>query len=783
MANKAKRGQHQPSRRVPSLTTRHPDLPGPTPEQLAAAVKATKEHQIAPEWDATALEPFHTWLSALGDPFAEAYLETFPRPGSAGEPIQAESGDGDRLRALAPDAVVRFIAGQETCLATLIAAIENVDPAPLLAGMMFLTRTERWGQHYEPHAEPRSLDLELVAAIVSGLTYDQRRPATVADLRAVCHTARELSYWAQAVALAHGDAAELDARAAMRRELLQRWLTWRGSALPNHARALARTLASRMDSASKSLGFSARDLFEFTTALERRWEQLLTPCADAFWAFARSVAREEPAQLGSASPRFQEAFMTAAMLMLPSVLSVPAQGGSILGDAQKANEQAIIGALGMRPGTGQPVKKVLTDPPQRSRPFLLLPQPLETADDNPAELALLVNPGALSTEAHLTVEALMSRTFPKWPAMRAQAVDDHTAEIIRAALPGARVYTNLYIDGPAGPEMDGLVVYEDIVIVIEGKGAPLKIAARRGSIDRLVGQLHNLVAEGYRQLERDRAYVLDGRPARFYNKAGDCVCTINGADVRRCYQLMPTLDGFADLGAALPRLADLQVLPPTANPWIVGLTDLQVVADVLDRPAHFVAYMDFRLRWANESRLVTVDERELLNLFLYQVDLPGRLAQLDGNGLLMHAANQAIYDDWYAGLLGLGPIAPKPRIRATKRVRRFVDELARLRPNGWLASASSALQLPLADALAIDRGEVELAARARREGLLVGGDQNTAVVVRSGDETWPPINEDVDVRNAFEIAPLVCVFRQHGARITLEDVRYSADHDRHVTAR
>jgi hypothetical protein len=46
--------------------------------------------------------------------------------------------------------------------------------------------------------------------------------------------------------------------------------------------------------------------------------------------------------------------------------------------------------------------------------------------------------------------------------------------LIQRALPGSQAVTNVYIEGPAGlEEVDGVVVFEDVVIVIEGKGASL----------------------------------------------------------------------------------------------------------------------------------------------------------------------------------------------------------------------------------------------------------------------------------------------------------------------
>ncbi|MEY9862965.1 hypothetical protein ABH935_008613 [Catenulispora sp. GAS73] len=52
----------------------------------------------------------------------------------------------------------------------------------------------------------------------------------------------------------------------------------------------------------------------------------------------------------------------------------------------------------------------------------------------------------------------------------------------------------------------------------------------------------------------------------FYNSAGECVLVIDGSSVRRCCQLVPTLDGLGDFGTALPRLIELGILPQDASP-------------------------------------------------------------------------------------------------------------------------------------------------------------------------------------------------------------------------
>lgn len=711
------------------------------------------------------------------------YLDSFSEFGQSTGLLEIEDDRYEQLQTLAVEAAPRYQAAQDTALQHLVEVVQGVDPVPLLCGMILLTRLEVWGTYYEPHSVSLSLDLELVAAIISGLPSAQRRSATAEDLRAVSDAAREVRWWARAVGLAHSHAEERSAEAFTRRDLLGRWFVWRGHAYPPHAKAVARALTRHLNNSAVRFGFAMDDLLDLANALDRQWEQRISAAMDNAWDEARQATGESPTSLGHGTDSFIQNFLTATMKLLPWALCTPLNGQNhLLDDNRHARENTILERFGLRPGGSNPVSSVLIDPPQRSSPFLLLPAPLGSQPfPDGSEVALLVNPAALSTDLHLTVESAMASQFPKWPAARARAVDEHAVELLHKALPGSRAFPNVYIDGPTGrEEIDGIVIYEDIALVIEGKGAPLKLAARRGSIERLVNQLNVLVTEGYRQLQRDRAYVLAGRPARFFDGTGRCVLEIDGSTVRRCYQVMPTLDGLADFGTSLPRLVELGVLPAGATPWIIGLTNLHIVTDILNRPAELVAYLDFRTRWAVEPRLFTIDELEMLALFLYQVDLPARLAEVPSGGLLAHAPNQPMYDDWYAGLSGAGPVVAKPHIKCTKRIRHFVDELYRAKPPGWLASASAALQLPYTVAAALDELEPSLALEAQRDGGTIHSNGFATYVVIGQDEPWQESIDEIDALDLLTNTPLVCLLRQRGSRLQLKDVRLTKKYDGNI---
>lgn len=767
-----RRRKRQPSRRPVFQVNRDPSLPGPTPGQVAEAAKTLRERGSAPEWDLVALEPFFQWCTAKHDPFLDAYMRSVRKPDASGV-IEPDEELEDEVESLARGAVERFEVAQRGALKDLADAVAGVDPVPILAGMIFLTRMRTWGSYYEPHSVPASIDLELVAAMVASGA-GSRRAATVEDLRRIAAAAQSVRWWAHALGAACRRADDESVESVVRNRQLSRWLVMRGSAFPEHAQAVAREL-DRRELLRARFGFSVEDIIELREDIDVQWEMRITPAIEEAWMQASRISGETPGGTSEASEAHYTAFVEAAMRTLPAALCIsldreePTRSGS-------RRRSAAIRRLSLRPGETDPVTSVLVDLPQRAKPFLILPPPLDDPRFEGNETAVLVHPGALTTELHLTVDALHSPPSESWSLTRANAVDRHTIALLEKVLPGARGLHNVFIETEAGlVEVDGVLVFNDIILVVEGKGAPLKTAAKRGGVDKLVGQLRELVTVGYDQLERDTNYVLSGRPARFFDEHGRCLLEVDGSTVRRCYQLMPTLDGLDNFGTSLPRLVDLGVLPEVATPWIVGLTYLHVVVDILTRPAEFIGYLEFRTRWVQERRLVTIDELELLNHYLNQVDLYGHIARLPGDGIVTAAPNQVLYDNWYAGKSGQGPVVSKPRVNMTTRIRRFVDERERLKPPGWLASTTAALQVPRSTAIELDELEHSIALRVQREGGDLGTVGNVAFLAIGQGDDWSSVLQEVAPLGGLDEVQLVCLLRQRGNRLVLDDVRTTAD--------
>lgn len=740
-------------------------------------IEQTRETQWT---DLMHADPFRQWFVELDDPFARVYAELLPDLDRLGGVFETDLDCRSALQALAPAAIIRFQDAQRKALQELTQTIRDVDPLPLICGLMLLTKIRPWGTYYEPHSVPVDLDLELVTGIIASCSTVDLRPANVDDLKAVASAMLSVRRWAHAVNTAYSFAGDGDPKATLRDELLTRWLIWRGMAYTPHARAVAKSLAAEYESVMfAKAGFRLEDLVDVADAIHAQWERRISATLEAAWEYASSRTSENPEHVHAGSENFQDRWYEEAMRLLPNALAVPMDGlPHLLNDSRVDREVAVLRALGVRPGDCPAVESVLVDPPQRTRPFLLLPtQTMIEGNDGRGEVALLVNPGGLTADFHLTTESFMSRLLAakadRWRAARARAVDRHATSLIHRALPGSSAFSNVFIDGPDGrEEVDGIVVFDDIVILIEGKGAPLNLKARRGSVDKLLSQFRELITHGWRQLERDRAFVLGGRPAKFYTEAGNCVLEINRDEIRRCYKLLPCLDGFVNAGTVIHQLVDLDILPADAYAWILSLTDLHIVLDILRRPAELVGYMEFRERWTRDRRLRLLDEIEVLDLYRHQLNVAGLLAKVPDGGRAMFPPSQATYDRWYHGQAGLGPVVDRPKVLMHPRMRRFVDELQRTRPDGWLASATAAMQVPREVLRVLGEAERGLADQARQDGFsaIATDEGEYTLMVRAQGRFWSELLNLEDVRSLFTSEGIKLLLRQRGSRLHLEQV-------------
>ncbi|MFG1846344.1 GatB/YqeY domain-containing protein [Micromonospora carbonacea] len=239
---------------------------------------------------------------------------------------------------------------------------------------------------------------------------------------------------------------------------------------------------------------------------------------------------------------------------------------------------------------------------------------------------LLALPHRLATDFSALFDTAMAREYgEKYFAVRAAEVEDSSLEAIKLLTPGCRfVSAARYVSADKGVEgeVDGIVLWEDICFVLEGKGGYLSTAARKGSTEAVIADLKQTVSEGYFQAARLLG-ILDREGSVKLTRENSTSLTIAAKEIRKAYILLPTADDFGQVATRLGILWGAGLLPSSATPLIISIQDLLLVMEVLQTAENFVAYLDFREEVLLNNWIDIVDELEMLGTFVGGMDVVG----------------------------------------------------------------------------------------------------------------------------------------------------------------
>lgn len=289
---------------------------------------------------------------------------------------------------------------------------------------------------------------------------------------------------------------------------------------------------------------------------------------------------------------------------------------------------------------------------------------------------------------------------------RGDWVEKAAIDLLEKALLGGRVFRafNYFVPDPraAVPQVepreftkrvegDGLIVIDDIALIVEVKSVALTAEARGGVVRRLRGKLRDIVTNAANQAARLRERIITDKRIRL-----DDDQWIDVSGVREIHTVAVGLEDLSGVTTATPALIAAGVLKQENIPWTVSLHDLRIVCEILDRPSELVLYLRRRTQPETTWKYRAVDELDLFLLFLkgafYFEPDPRQLAEalpwsaLPSTGDMRRYTNQhpqlvssqtRPLDDWYEAKRGPDArTADKPRFVGDQRLLRLVDMIA-----------------------------------------------------------------------------------------------------------
>lgn len=608
-----------------------------------------------------------------------------------GDRLHTGSGltDDERceLIRLAPEAERTYRQEQAESLVELRSLLGSADPLRTIALSSYFQVFSTPGHYFEPAAHSS----EAIVEIIAGLLLTQPAPPDgtapssdlISEATALARSILDLAVDAN-IAAAAGD----DPAAALRSTALIHWLHVRGDAYEEHARQLTHRIFDPLDQQMvATFGFTIHEFYEIADAamalLVDRVNESGRRMADKLYEIGFTPGVWDEAALEVVERSIAE--LADALVFRADDLrrdAVPA-----------ATAENVIKRLSV--GVGTLERRVYSSPFERSP---LTRTPFVSHNERYA----LPVPGHLVRSPHELFEHALLARYPKFTKHRADMLDELCVELIASSLPGSDAATNAFYtfdngDGVERFETDGIVVFENYCLVVEGKaGGRLSDAALRGDMTRLGRDLGKGLESAWKQCARVQRYLESANQVTFDTEAGDRLLEIDMSSIDQIVHITPMLHSLGVYAHQIPALQRANLFAANnTSPWPVLVTDLMVIHELTATPAEFLHYLRWRSALPIGDGVVATDELDIFGSYLF-----GEVGRSDipPNAVLAFANSTSDFDDYYSGKRGDTDPVQAPRRVLGDFLETHLLDLAERRPRKWLSQSFTVLDLSLAEA-------------------------------------------------------------------------------------
>jgi hypothetical protein len=636
-------------------------------------------------------------LARRPDRFSQLLAKSFADE-RAGQHLITRSGltpeEHEELSTLREPAHLEFREELVAATAALRDLLGQGDPFYSVAWVQATNLMTTWGGYYEPTDHGGENRVELVASLIAS-----QPPSNVVEplpdgaMQEVHDEIKHIVDLLYLVNLTHRRDGDRDID-ALRFTGAMHWMGIRGSSFGDHGRELAEAVFSPFDQwMLETYGFAVADVVDVGDAAAARWMQSVNDLlrragefADSVGAFLGDQRRLPPEVRRTVSTpedrtnaigrAFIDVFSSGVREAMTFTLdALCAQRPEL--DRDRA--AAVLRELSIEVGSVDPSAYTgLFDPsPLVERPFL-----------QQGDRYMLPVPGMLLRDVFTVLNARLMRGRPGYSKSRAKTLDALAVGWLASMLPGAVTYTNLHY---GNGELDGLVLFEDMAFVVEGKGSAISFQARRGDMKRLVNEIRESVEEAMKQGLRARDYILAPGESIFFDDRGEEILRLAEGTVREVQIVNPTIHELAGHAPQLARFRSRGLFRDGELPWSVYINDLRVIAETCENAAVFLHYLVWRARLPLGEQVIVADELDLWGTYL----LAARFPPLDRSGFHHIGNSTTDFDAYYDGLMGRGPRREAPRKLLEDPARSFVARMANERPPGWRQAAGVLLDLSI----------------------------------------------------------------------------------------
>ncbi len=327
---------------------------------------------------------------------------------------------------------------------------------------------------------------------------------------------------------------------------------------------------------------------------------------------------------------------------------------------------------------------------------------------------------------HVVREAVESRLkgTPDWQQYqdwRGRFLEGEALRLLSGMLGSAQVHGGLKYFAPdpktgeaSGPpehysrecEADGLLIADDIALIIEAKAGNLQMRSRSGDARVLKQNLERLIGAASSQAKRLHDLIV--RDNRIRLRDGKW---LDVSGVREVHPIAVSLEDLSGLATAATGLLKNQIISLDFVPWMVSLYDLRVIGEIVQHGAELILYVRRRTNPEIVRTHFGFDELDFFMAFLgggLRTDrepheavfaLPSRARPAAGSGKAIRTeplkfvnSHTEPLDNWYRFKHGRSTVpASRPELETEPETRAIVEALAEQQKPGWLSIGAALL--------------------------------------------------------------------------------------------
>jgi preprotein translocase subunit SecA len=235
---------------------------------------------------------------------------------------------------------------------------------------------------------------------------------------------------------------------------------------------------------------------------------------------------------------------------------------------------------------------------------------------------------SLFDNAYRVLQRVVFRLDPAyriaWNDRQKAVSEELPFKYLRRLLPGAVRYGPVYYRWKAGQgpaqwhEADGLIVFEDHLLVIEVKAGAFTYTSPATDLPAHVQSLRNLVQGPASQGSRFVDYLESADEVAISDDAHNEIAKLRRSDFRHVTICAVTVDAFSDLAARAQHLKPVGIDVGMRPVWVVSIDDLRAYADLFSNPLIFLHFLEQRMA-AAQSKIVNLhDEMDHFGLYVAQ---------------------------------------------------------------------------------------------------------------------------------------------------------------------